>query len=280
MGSDGRSVGGPDLTLRTQLHIAWDGFLNLFFPPHCVGCSRAGAWLCTSCLTKIEYVQPPLCPACGRALRRESLCPSCRSEPLPIDGIRAAAYFEGPLRKAIHAFKYKGLRVLAAQLGQILTTCWSDHPLPADVIVPVPLHPSRARRRGYNQSALLARELARRTGHPMVEDCLCRTKDTRPQVGLNTGERRDNVVGAFRCVDDRLSGLKVLLIDDVCTTGATLAACAIALRHAGAMEVWALTLARERRNRVGEGGDAAGSTSSDEMNDNVAPEGGVSLPPP
>jgi len=235
------------MKLSKYLRTTWSGLLDLLFPPHCVGCSREGAWLCASCLAKIEYLRPPLCPICGRAVEQEGLlCPICQARPLLIHGIRSVAYLEGPLREAIHAFKYKGVRVLAPTLGQILVTYWSDHPRSTDVIVPVPLHPSRARQRGYNQSALLARELAQQIGLPMVGDCLHRIRATRPQVGLKARERWENVAHAFDCRDDRLTDRNILLIDDVCTTGATLAACARALYNVGAKKVWALTLARER----------------------------------
>jgi ComF family protein len=116
--------------------------------------------------------------------------------------------------------------------------------MPVDVIVPVPLHPARLRRRGYNQAALLARELGRRVGLPVEERALQRVRATRSQMRLSAADRRRNVQGAFRCADGRVRGRRVLLLDDVCTTGATLEACADALRAGGAESVWALTLAR------------------------------------
>jgi ComF family protein len=114
------------------------------------------------------------------------------------------------------------------------------------MIVPVPLHPSRLRERGYNQAALLARELSAYVAGDVVEDCLIRTKATIPQVGLRAQERRANVRDAFRCVSDSLSGKRVLLVDDVFTTGATLESAGAALRGAGVFSVWAYTLARAR----------------------------------
>ena len=233
------------MPLRQQLTRVSRGLLDLLFPPRCVGCSRWGDWLCDSCLREIRRPEPPLCRTCGREIAEPGLCTRCRSDPPPIDGIRAPAFLEGPLREAIHAFKYEGLRVLSPTLGRILSEYWLQHPLPADVIVPVPLHPSRQRRRGYNQSSLLAQALANVSGVPMDERCLRRTKPTRPQVGLDARQRQHNVAGAFLCVDDRVRGQRVLLIDDVCTTGSTLTACATTLRDHGALSVWGLTLARE-----------------------------------
>lgn len=149
-------------------------------------------------------------------------------------------------RKAIHSLKYQNLRGLALPLARILAGYLDDNYIPADVLIPVPLHPRRMRERGYNQSLLLARELGVLMGLPVVDDLLLRIKDTPAQVeASNIRERRDNVVGAFVCQDKGLKGKRVLIIDDVCTTGATLNSCAIALKKAGAGSVWGLTVARE-----------------------------------
>jgi ComF family protein len=116
--------------------------------------------------------------------------------------------------------------------------------MPVDVVVPVPLHTARLRERGYNQAALLARELAQQAGLPIDEGTLVRKRATAPQVELNAKQRKENVHGAFYCSGNALTGKRVLLIDDVCTTGATLEACAVALYENGARSVQALTLAR------------------------------------
>lgn len=118
--------------------------------------------------------------------------------------------------------------------------------MPMDIIVPVPLHTTRLRERGYNQAALLAREMARQVGLAVDERTLLRQRSTAPQVELDIEQRKENVHGAFRCSSDALAGRRVLLIDDVCTTGATLEACAVAVQEGGADCVWALTLARAR----------------------------------
>jgi ComF family protein len=147
------------------------------------------------------------------------------------------------LREAIHHFKYEGVRALAGVLGDILHTGWLVDPWPAEVIVPVPLHKGRLRERGYNQSALLSHELSVRAGLPMVDGVLARTAPTRPQVGLSIEERADNVRNAFRCLGQGLLDARVLLVDDVWTTGATMRACGQALLAGGARAVWGLTLA-------------------------------------
>lgn len=226
----------------------------MLFPPRCAGCQRVGAWLCSQCRARVEFIRPPVCVRCGRSIAEAvlgpvsstQLCPVCQSTPLQIDGIRSLAYFEGPLRKTIHHFKYNNLPGLATPLGEILSQGWQVTRPPGEFIVPVPLHPNRLRERGYNQAALLARQLGERCGLPVLEGALLRVRETAPQINLNAQERQQNVRGAFRCGHYDLKGKQVLLIDDVCTTGATLEACSLALYRGQARSVWAFTLARAR----------------------------------
>ncbi len=230
--------------------------LDLFFPPRCASCQGVGFWLCPRCRAEIALIRPPLCLLCGRPIAEKvpgaalppELCSSCRSAPLQIDGIRSAAYFEGPLREAIHRFKYRELSALALPLGEVLSEGWRVNRPPGEVIVPVPLHPKRLRERGYNQAALLAKELGKKIGLPVVGNLLVRVRETLPQTNLKGRERKENVRDAFRCHGHELKGKCVLLIDDVCTTGATLEACSLALRGSAVRSVWALSLARPREN--------------------------------
>lgn len=150
------------------------------------------------------------------------------------------------MREAVHQLKYRNLRAIAPLLAHLLRGYLNESPLPGEIIVPVPLHQKRLRERGYNQSFLLARELGKRRGLPVIPDCLIRLRHVLPQARTaNVAERRQNVAGAFACRDERLRGKAVLLIDDVATSGATLDACAAALKEAGAVSVWGLVLARE-----------------------------------
>lgn len=206
-----------------------------------------GSLLCAKCYDEFELVEPPLCPHCGRPRPNGRLCPLCQRHSLQIDGVRSVAYFDGTLREAIHHFKYSNLQDLTIPLGKLMSDYWEKSPLPAEIIVPVSLHPDRLRERGYNQATLLARELAKNIGLPIVENSLVRVRATRPQVELGAQERKENVRDAFRCSNaELLKEKQILLIDDVCTTGATLEACSIALRQVGAHSVWAFTLARAR----------------------------------
>jgi ComF family protein len=141
------------------------------------------------------------------------------------------------------------LKAISPRLAELLADYLKENPLPGEVLAGVPLHPRRLRERGYNQSSLLARELGKRIGLPVIEDCLIRVRQAQPQVkAVDVEERRRNVADAFVCRDERLKGKHIILIDDVCTSGATLESCAVALKDKGATSVWGLTLAREIRN--------------------------------
>lgn len=154
------------------------------------------------------------------------------------------ALFDGPLRHAIHGLKYRRLSALAEPLGDELARFWLRGSMPVDIIVPVPLHPERQRERGYNQADLLARRVGRATGAPVQANVLRRTRVTAVQMSLNAAERKANVSGAFVADAASARDATVLVVDDVCTTGSTLDACAIALKEAGARRTLGLTLAR------------------------------------
>ncbi len=220
--------------------------LDLFFPRRCVGCGSEGWFICASCQRLLPRILHPLCPRCGKPQSEAQLCSSCRGWQAQINGIRSPFLFEGVVRQAIHHLKYQNLKALATPLAQLLKGYLDTAPLPGEVLVPVPLHPRRLRERGYNQSSLLARELGKLSGLRVVEGSLHRLRNTPSQAkAASVAVRRSNVGGAFACRDHHLQQTPVLLIDDVCTTGATLDACAIALKTAGATSVWSLTLARE-----------------------------------
>jgi len=165
---------------------------------------------------------------------------------MEIDGICSLFRFEGLIRRAIHELKYNNFKALGPPLACLLAEYLKARPLPREVLVPVSLHPRRLRERGYNQSSILAWELGGLVDLPVMEGSLLRLRDTPAQARAATAEvRRRNVAEAFACRDGKLEGKEVLLIDDVCTTGATLDSCAVALKKAGAGSVWGLILARE-----------------------------------
>ncbi|MFC2058995.1 ComF family protein [Chloroflexota bacterium] len=219
--------------------------LDLLFPLHCLGCGAEGSLLCSSCSQALPRVGMPYCQHCGVSIEQGDLCTLCGSSPPAIDGMRSLFVFEGTIREAIHHFKYKRLKALAVPLGELLAEYIYSYPLDMDLLMAVPLHPKRLRERGFNQAALLAQELGKLSSIPVADNLLLRLRDTAPQArALSSDQRSSNVQTAFGC-RQRIDGVRVLLIDDVCTTGATLDACAVALKDAGACFVWGLTLARE-----------------------------------
>jgi len=233
------------LRLGRLIEVAVDSF----FPRRCVGCGRVGSFLCHDCLAELPRLVAPFCPRCGRPQASGIVCPSCWQRPTEIDGIRSPFRFDEVVRKSIHELKYRNLRAISPCLAELLADYLKDNPLPGEALVSVPLHPLRLRERGYNQSGLLAGELGKRIGLPVIEGCLVRVKQAQPQVrSADVEERRSNVADAFVCRDERVSGKQIILIDDVCTSGATLESCAKALKNRGATSVWGLTLAREIRN--------------------------------
>jgi len=220
--------------------------LDLLFPRWCVGCGKEGSYICDDCRRNLPFISPPVCPYCGRPLGHETQCRGCDNTPAEIDGIRAPFIFDGVIRRAVHELKYRNLRMLAPAMAGLLNDYLTENPLPGDVVVPVPLHRKRLRERGYNQSALLAGELGRLRELPVIENCLVRRSYTPPQArSAGVGERQKNVENAFACLDSRLKNKKVVLIDDVSTSGATLNAGAKALKASGAASVWGLVLALE-----------------------------------
>lgn len=246
----------------TSPSLAWlkrlgNVIIDQLFPPHCVICHRYGAWLCNHCLGKVDVIHPPICYQCGLPQDKASsptrditpVCEQCRQRLSTLDGRCAYAFHNGPLRQAIHHLKYQDQQSLAIPLGRLMSDGWaalSPCDLDIDVVVPVPLHTTRQKERGYNQATLLALELGAYLQRPVVQNTLVRIRATAPQVELGVQERRENVRNAFRCINDHLSSKRVLLIDDVCTTGSTLEAASNALRDGGVSFVWAYTLAQAK----------------------------------
>lgn len=234
---------GGGAALRHGWTAAHSFALETVYPRRCAGCGRRGTWVCTDCRGNLPSFAPPWCAGCGVP---PALGP-CRCDSLPsgVASIRSVGPFRGWLHGAIIGFKYHDEWARAGHLGEELATVVAQVGL-ADALVPVPLHPSRERRRGYNQASLLARRAAELTLIPTI-DALTRTRATPRQVGSGALERHENVEGAFalRPAAAPVTGQRLIIIDDVLTTGATVGACAVALRAGGAAEIWVATLARE-----------------------------------
>ncbi|OLC85648.1 MAG: hypothetical protein AUI53_01510 [Acidobacteria bacterium 13_1_40CM_2_60_7] len=249
--------------LRSGLAEARDAVVSIVFPAACRICERlltraSRIPICDNCLGSFAPLPEKICVTCGRPLEayplREGevlLCPACKTGQYEFDRARSYAIYEGALIRAIVLLKFEEMTPLGHWFGERLAELVrrGEEELAADVVVPVPLHRQRQRERGYNQADLIARPLARRLGLPCRPVLLVRTKPRPDKLHLSLEERWSSVRGAFAAKPgSRVDNLRVLLVDDVMTTGATLDACARALRQAGARTVIGLTVARALGN--------------------------------
>jgi ComF family protein len=229
--------------------------VDLLLPPRCIGCGALGARhgeLCAACWGALRFIQAPYCRCCGLPLPHsavgEPLCGACAAEPPPYDRARAALAYDDASRELVLAFKHRerlaGLDLFAAWMRVAGAELLAD----ADLVAPVPLHRWRLLRRGFNQAALLAARVAGRGSRIYCPDLLVRSRATPSQQGLGEEARLRNVTAAVFSVRRRhrarVDGARVVLVDDVMTTGATVGACAIVLRRAGAAQIDVLCLAR------------------------------------
>jgi ComF family protein len=235
-----------------------DGLLNLVYPEACLLCSEPMSrhqdrGVCSRCWDKIVAlkINPPRCASCGlpfQNFQEDSghLCGDCIQQMPSYSGARSFGYYTAELGVLIQELKFRGKRNLVGLLVPLMAgtfyDAWDRDQF--DSIAPIPLHAKRRRERGFNQSELLAKELGRSIGIP-YKRALVRVRATQPQVGLSDTQRRDNVRNAFRCAGPQeVMDKRILLIDDVMTTGATVASAAQALMDAGAWRVSVLTVAR------------------------------------
>jgi len=217
--------------------------LDLLFPPQCAVCRAGGGILCELCIAMLPLAEMPRCDRCWDDLSSGSRCTHCVATPHAFETIRAPFAHEDAARDLVHLLKYEGLTSLARPMARQMATLAAA--APADVIVPVPLHRGRHRARGYNQAALLARQIAIEAELPFVPRAASRVRATKPLAkSMDRHERASIVAGAFRADPARVEGRAVLLVDDVVTTGATLGACSHALLDAGARSVRAVTFTR------------------------------------
>ena len=240
-----------------MIHDLLVGVHSLLFPASCPGCGIPvedirTMPLCAACFNRIPRVLPPWCRCCGFSLAHSGagvdLCGRCRTKRFSFDSVISACHYETPVKELITALKYQGQLSVAPFLGNLLSAAVMERlgTDPADGIVPVPLHPIRMRERTFNQALALAQELSKRTGLPCWNKLLIRERATPPQADLSKKERLANVRAAFSFGGGSpLRAMRILLVDDVFTTGATANACAKLLKQAGADQVTIVTVARQ-----------------------------------
>jgi ComF family protein len=232
-----------------------DSCLELLYPSLCLACRNPVAMgtmplFCPGCLEQVELLKGPLCPGCGRQFSKAAggphFCGLCLAGHYHFNRARTVAIYAEPFSTVLHRFKYHGETCGLTSFKALLESL-PEPPSPAasDLILPVPLHPAKLRQRGYNQAALLARAFFPRQGKILKTDLLMRTRPTVPQTSLSGRARRQNLKKAFGVKDPaQVEGRRIILVDDVFTTGTTVNECARILKKAGADEVSVLTLAR------------------------------------
>lgn len=219
-------------------------FKQALLPQNCLLCggSATDLALCQHCLHDLPWHSATSCPLCALPTAGGERCGACLKHPPAFDATRAILEFQFPVSAILRRYKYSGFLAVADLMGTLLAEQRQGEPRP-DVVIPMPLHPSRLKERGFNQAAEIARVVCARSGIPLELHACQRTRPTPPQAGLALQARRKNLRGAFECHRD-LSGMRVALLDDVMTTGASLDELARCVKDAGAAHVECWVAAR------------------------------------
>ncbi len=225
--------------------------LDILFPKFCVNCGREGSYLCSDCFFLIDVSERQYCPFCypPKIVLDGRTCSSCRRFK-KLNGLYSAVpYNSFMIKKLIHQFKYSYIKELAKPLSNLIIIHLANLNKLSNfndfVLIPVPLHKKKLKQRGFNQSEEIAKELAKTLRAPILNNVLLKTKQTSDQVDLKKEEREKNIKGAFFCQrPDLIFNRKILLVDDIFTTGSTMEESALTLKQAGAKEVWGTAVAR------------------------------------
>lgn len=243
-----------------------NGILDWLYPPRCMSCGcllplatdiatiSGEKYFCINCWRLLEWINEPVCGKCGRPIdvteADGTICKDCLGKTFHFERNYSVLVYDDALKDLIHRFKYHGRPGYARGLGTILFT-----KLPrlifegVDYIIPVPMYRKKERKRGYNQAELLARTLSRHTGIPMRTDLLVRTKDTRAQSSLDARAREHNLSNAFEIYKkNQIIAKKIIIVDDIYTTGSTLSACSSVFKQNGSSKVYGVTLSATIRD--------------------------------
>ncbi len=232
--------------------------IDFIFPPTCVGCGEVGEMLCNDCSKQIKKIDQNY-----QILPKTDSPNTVKSYSTPtLNAIYSYALYSPPISSAIKKFKYRRDIGMSNLLANFLLELYNKNKMDIDMVVPVPLNKNRNKQRGFNQSYFLALPFSLEIRKPLCKQSLRRVRDTNSQVGLNREERSLNLTGAFEADHKLVNGKNILLIDDVTTTGATLEACAQALKSAGAMDIFAFTVALAMQTQFGFSDSEFGSTTA------------------
>ena len=217
--------------------------LDWIYPPVCVSCGKPGALICEECLSKLPAVGDHYCSVCGKPLKKNHYCRLCGRSGFRFGAARAPYLYDGPVSAMIKKLKFGGMMSLAPILSGLLTEYWKSLNWETDLIVPVPLSRKSQAQRGFNQSELIARHFSKAVGVPCIPGALMKQRETKQQVGLNAEERRINLSGSFAAEKSYIKDKRILLLDDVMTTGSTFSECSAVLLDTGAKSVRCLSVA-------------------------------------
>jgi len=239
-----------DIITLMNIHQIINSFLDIIFPARCIACKKLSRdQICDNCMKEIKLINEPICKICGKPHDKHfqgNYCHDCYLRKTPYDLARSVTIYEGIIKEALHKYKFENKHSLSDIFGRTLNA-YLDHQKDMDIskidmIIPVPLSRGKEKEREYNQAQLLAEEISKHTGIELDNSILKRKRETTPQFELSREERLNNLKDAFEA--DPVKNKVILLIDDIYTTGTTIAESSKALKSAGAAKVFVLTLAR------------------------------------
>jgi len=232
-----------------KLELIKELILDLVFPKNCFGCGKEGSWFCTECEKDIKFIKTPVCYSCRRISDNGKVCSKCKKKS-NLSGVIITATYSGILKDALIGFKYQGLSDVAGEMSRYLIEALKNQaPKKQFVVMPIPLYIKRFHERGFNQSELMAKLIAKNFDWNLNLD-LKKIKPTLPQVGQKKISRIESIKGSFEWQGVDLKDKNILLVDDVLTTGSTLEEAARILKSAGAKSIWGIILCRGQFSQI------------------------------